>query len=255
MSTPHCARAFTFRSARLGALVAVLALGCDDDRLSVEDGSSIDHPDNGVVAIDEALLHGEAKGGELAIEIPLRSRATVRAWGVFRVTLRHVGGDAVQGTNVRYDLPAGGETTLHAKLRMPDDVDKQADLVRYVVRVEQLVEDPLRVTRSLLHVITPVEVRLEGPAKLRAEKAAVYRALLQDARTRQPVPDAPVALRVTRDADVGDVETIEATSDDTGVARFEVETLAPGSYTVTAAATAAGAVYSTRDPFRRRYIR
>jgi uncharacterized protein YfaS (alpha-2-macroglobulin family) len=218
-------------------LLATLLAACGDDDGHPEGGA--DHSDNGVVAIDEALIHGDVVDGVLALDIPLRSVAATPANGALEVTLRAVGaGAAAKRTSVRYDLAAHDEVMLHASLAMPDDVEDQPGLVAYVVRIEQASGRPLRVTRSLLHVLTPVEVRLEGPAKLRAEKPAIYRAVVQNARTRKPLANETVELRVIHDSE--GTETLESTSDADGVARFELPALDPGSYTVEAVAMTGG---------------
>jgi uncharacterized protein YfaS (alpha-2-macroglobulin family) len=236
MSMPSLVLAYALRPVANVLLLAALLAACgDDDRPA----GSIDRSDNGVVAIDEALIHGDVVDGVLALDIPLRSIASTPASGELEVTLRAVGGDAAaERTSVRYRVAAHDEVMLHASLAMPDAVEDQPGLVAYVVRVEQASDRPLRVTRSLLHVLTPVEVRLEGPAKLRAEKPAIYRAVVQNARTRAALADKTVKLRVIHDSE--GTETLESTSDAAGVARFELPALDPGSYTVEAVAITGG---------------
>jgi uncharacterized protein YfaS (alpha-2-macroglobulin family) len=237
MSTPSLVLAHALRPVAQALLLASLLAACGDD--DGRPSSGRDRNDNGVVAIDEALIHGDVVDGVLTLDIPLRSVAATPANGELDVTLRAVGADtAAKRTSVRYGVAAHDEVMLHASLAMPDEIEDQPGLVAYVVRIEQGSDRPLRVTRSLLHVLTPVEVRLEGPAKLRAEKPAIYRAVVQNARTRAALANQTVKLRVIHDAD--GTETLESTSDDAGVARFELPALDPGSYTVEAVAVTGG---------------
>lgn len=213
-------------------LALALALAaCGDHARS----DTADHPSNGAIAVDEAGVVGDVRAGKLELAIPVRAQQAAR--GTLQVSLRSVNGESVlQRAAVPYALADGAKATLHASLPLPN-IEGQAALVDYNVRVEQSGTHVLRVTRSLLYVLPAVSVRLEGPSKLRAAKQASYRAVVEDARTHAPLADRSVELTVRSDDDV--VQTIHADSDERGVAMFELGVDEPGDYTVEASTAGA----------------
>lgn len=225
----------------LGLCSTLAAMGCSNDGPSSGVGSDpvdgrkpvdapADQPSNGAVEVDEAGLRGVARDGELELSIPIRGLKAGK--GSVIAELIAVDRSKVQArAELDYRLDDGERSTLSARLRMPKDVKEQADLVAYSVRVHDG-DSSLQVTRSLLHVLSPIELRLEGPSALQAQKQGSYRVRAQDPLTRAPLADVPVSLVVKREDE--SLQTLKGETDDTGSAIFDVNVEEAGSYLVTA---------------------
>jgi hypothetical protein len=228
--------------AALVACALLPAAGCGDDAGGDTPLDLRDRPQNGVIAIDELALTGEISDGELTLQIPLHSLDKGDAAGELEIRLIGVeDGDSERHTRGAYEVAEGDSRTVRAKLKVPSSLEDEPDqawLVDFNVRIEQLGDRPLRVTRSLLHVMPIYEMRLEGPNKVLADKVAAYRASLQDPRTRSPIEDKIVRLILSRDGD--EVEIFSASTDEVGSAVFEVEVEQPGDYAVAASVENAG---------------
>ena len=196
-----------------------------------------DDQSNGLVSVDEEALQGEAEGRTLRLSIPVRAAAD--AHGTFNVTLEEADGQkSIAENKVAYAMRAGEEKMFEVGLTLPKDLSAQGELTRYKVRVVQGGARPLRVTKSLLYVLQPYDVQLEGPAKLRSEKKGSYRVRVQDPRTRKPRVDAVVQLVLMVDQD--EVLTLDGKTDESGSAVFEVEPPESGEYRVLARAVQQG---------------
>jgi uncharacterized protein YfaS (alpha-2-macroglobulin family) len=210
--------------------------------------AELDHTNNGVIEVDEVGLRGSLDGGQLEVSIPVRAvHDEDRASGTLEVALHDLDGTMIVGhTTLDYELARGEETMLHARVgELPDNIT-QAGFASFVVRIEQAGERPLRVRKSLFHMLPLSEVRFEGPASLRASKTAVYRALVQDPLTRAPIADQEVEL-LLRDAQGGE-RTLNATSDETGTAMFELSVEDAGDYTLVATSEVAGVAVELSSP-------
>ncbi len=202
-----------------------------------EIGGVPDSLTNGTISVDEAGLVGSASGKRLSLTVPVKASEEGKAVGTLTVALVSVDGrEELDTTKVDYDLKGGAEEKLVAKLDLPSDIEAQPDLVPYNIRIDEKAEDGIRITRSLMHVLPPYEVRLEGPARIKEGKDATYRVQTRDAISRAPLSDYPVTLELAQDDE--SVETLNEDSDETGVATFEINLDNAGSYQV-AASTAA----------------
>jgi len=193
----------------------------------------VDQPGNGRVSVDEAKLHATEREGQIALEIPVRGLAEGR--GSLIAELVTVDGSEVLSTiEVPYVLTSDEQKLLAAKLRLPDDVEQQADRARYSVRVR---DDrwELRVTRSLMYVLTPFELVVDGPSQVRAERQGSYRVRAQAVPTRAPLIDQAVSVEVTKEGEVA--QTLHATTDDDGSAVFALELDEPGAYALAVASS------------------
>lgn len=193
--------------------------------------SRVDKPQNGSVEVDENALHAQTHGSTLELSIPVRG---VRS-GAGSVTAELItvdGSKVLASAELDYELDFDEHKTLEARLALPDDVEEQADRAAYSVRVRDD-KGKLRVTRSLMYVLTPYELTLEGPAVLRVERQGSYRVRAQAVPTREPIVDQAVSLEVLRDGEVA--ETLRGTTDDSGSAIFAVDMDTPGAYALAVA--------------------
>jgi hypothetical protein len=187
-----------------------------------------DLPSNGSVEVDESGLHGVTKDKEIELSIPVHGVAEGR--GSVVAELIQVDGSKVLSTDdVDYELKKDEDKTLTARLDLPEDVKLQSDRAAYSVRVHDG-KSSLHVTRSLMYVLAPYELRLEGPATLRAAKPGSYRVIAQDPHTRAPVIDQDISLDVKRGDDK--LKTLSGTTDEAGSAIFSVGVDEPGAYAV-----------------------
>jgi hypothetical protein len=234
-SSPRASRPLQIR-AWTCALVAVLAAAnaCSDAGSSSATPPTVgesDRPSNGAITIDEPNLVAIVTGGELRLDVPVS--AVKDAKGDLTVSLIPVdGGKTLETTPARYDLVASNSVVLNPVLHVPSDVVGQADWVRYSVRIDDGAARTLRVTSSLLRVVRPYEVRLEGPGKVSKDKPVSYRVRAQHPVTKAPLHDVDVEMDVQKDGVV--VQTVKAKTSSTGDAIVPVTMNATGNYTVQA---------------------
>ncbi|MGD8861949.1 MAG: MG2 domain-containing protein [Myxococcales bacterium] len=226
------------------ALAMTAACGGDDDGSGPGDEptpGAPDSPSNGVIEVDQAGIRGQVDGDALRLSIPVTALSRDgRAKGSLGVGLVTVDGAETRASEVAdYDLESGEDSVLEVTLPWEQELEDVAELVELSVHLSETRTTPLRVTRSLLHVLRPPEVQLEGSATLREGKTAVYRVQTRDPIDGSPVADQEVDLVVTQDDD--QIERMTATTDDVGSAVFEVEVDASGSYQVSASTSVAGA--------------
>ena len=185
-----------------------------------------DLPSNGSVEVEELGLHALEHERDVELSIPVRG--LVEGKGNVIAELIAVDGSKVYATaDADFALQKDEKKMLSVRLALPDDLKQQADRAAYSVRVHDD-KSKLHVTRSLLYVLTPYELRLEGPSSLRADKPGSYRVRVQDPRTREPIADQAVSIDVKRGDDV--VHSVKAMSDDDGSAIFAVDVAEPGAY-------------------------
>lgn len=198
---------------------------------------SVNTPDvnnNGRLSIDKTTITGSLNGGMLRLTIPVRAVDAAGASGVLHVRLMDVQGSktAAEAT-VPYSIGPGGSASLQAGLTAPLGVHAQADLALWSVRVEETTPTLLRVTRSLLLVVPPYDVRLEGPSKVTLGKGASYRVRVEDAITRAPVAMAAVSLNVAG-KDGSKVTALTGQTSATGEAFFPLMLAQAGDFQVSA---------------------
>jgi uncharacterized protein YfaS (alpha-2-macroglobulin family) len=209
-----------------GSLAALLCAGvlggaCSSDRDRGSDGSLADEdrPDNGVVAVNEALITGRIEAGLLKVEVPVSSLVDRAAKGALRVHLRSVDGSTSLGTvDVPYELDPRASALLELSLPAPE-ATTQPELVDFSVRVDDGTSSGLRITRSLLRVVPPHDIRIDGPAKLRQKREATYRVRAEDAYSHKPLPGVKVELGLSQK---GLTKTLSATTGETGDAVFNL---------------------------------
>ncbi|WP_437747508.1 MG2 domain-containing protein [Sorangium sp. So ce1504] len=226
-SSPHLLAAL--------ALASAFAAGCSSDEAPPTTLGRPDQPRNGTLEVDEARLLGVIDGSDLRLQIPVRNLTAGATSGHLRVTLVDLDADREQGTTeVDLEIAGGTATTAEARLPAPA-VSAQPRLARYLVRVDDGSEEGLLVTRSLLRVIPPYDVQLEGPARVVRGRTASYRVRATDAFSHQPVPNVDVELAVGEGA-----RPLRGTTDALGAAVFEVEPGALGAHPVSAQALGFG---------------
>jgi hypothetical protein len=199
----------------------------------VEEGSG-DHPQNGVVSVDEAAIRGSIDDGTLTVNVPVTSLVDHDASGKLTLHLTSVDGADELGTVVLpYSLAAGESSTLSGSLTAPDPISEQADLVRFNLRLDDgAAKGGLKVTRSLMYVVPLLDLRVEGPATLRPTRDAHYRVRVQDALDNTPVEGQDVTFEVVQNDEV--VQTQVATTEATGDAEVQMRVETPGDYKVRA---------------------
>ncbi|WP_437972064.1 MG2 domain-containing protein [Sorangium sp. So ce260] len=223
-SSPHVLAALALAGAFSGA-------ACSSDDAPQPPFGRPDQPRNGTIEVDEARLRGVIAEGDLRLQIPVRNLTAGATRGHLRVTLVDLDADREQGTT-EVDVEISGEAAATAEARLPAPaVSAQPGLARYLVRIDDGSEKGLLVTRSLLRVIPPYDVQLEGPARVVRGRAASYRVRATDAFTHQPVPDVAVELAVGEGAAARE---LRGTTDALGAAVFEVEPGELGSLPVSA---------------------
>ena len=239
---PRRLRSFTGRVA-LGLLTASIAYGgCS----SSDEGAGAsyvdkggDRPTNGSIQIDESTLHGRVDGTNLLVRFEVRAIGGKDASG--SLNLRVLSADNKTENNTRdvpYSVAAGQSTVVEATLSLPAVIAEQADLVAFNLRVDDGKDGGLRITRSLLYVLDPYELVLEGPAAAVRDKPANFRIRTLDPVSKAVLSGFPVDLEL-RDAN-GGVQTLQDTTGATGDAVFAVDAGDVGNYVVTAGTTARG---------------
>ncbi|XXX82437.1 MG2 domain-containing protein [Sorangium sp. So ce134] len=212
-SSPHVLAALALAGVSSGA-------ACSSDEAPEPPFGRPDQPRNGTIEVDEAALRGVIEEGDLRLRIPVRNLTAGATRGHLRVTLVDIDADKEQGTTeVDVDISSSAATTAEARLPAPA-VSAQPGLARYLVRIDDGSAKGLVVTRSLLRVIPPYDVQLEGPARVVRGRAASYRVRATDAFTHQPVPSVDVELAVGEGAAARE---LRGTTDALGAAVFEVE--------------------------------
>ncbi len=228
------------RIAMLGVMAAAAAGGCSGSP-GTNTGSGGDRASNGTIRIDEAALVGTADGSQVTLDIPVE--ALRHASGKLNVSLRSVDGAKVLATTrTSYDIPAGQTKHLSAAFSMPADVSTQADWVRDNLRIDDGSAKGLRVTASMLRVMSPYELQLEGPENLSKGKTVSYRIHAQNPFTKQPRAGQAVELDIEQNKKV--VDKHMATTDARGDAVIAVQIQQTGSFTVLARAQAEGTLES-----------
>jgi hypothetical protein len=233
---------------RVLAGLGLALVGCSG---SVKDGPSVnvgepDQPSAGHLRLDEAGLTGEVLNGRVHLRLPVTNIAEEPGKGTLAVSISKIDGTEPAGSlSVRYDLEADKKAVLEAELPLPAGIADQADWVKYRVQVVSPELPTLRVTRSLLAVVPPYEVRLEGPSRLVRGKAVRYRVRAQDPVTFRLLPRVPVKLQIKQ----GDktLATLEGMTGERGDAIFQHTPEAEGSVTVTAQALTQGTVEEVVD--------
>lgn len=229
-------------------LASVVAISCGSGDSSphgpslVEVGGS-DRTSNDALTLTESAISATVEGSTLRIVIPAQSRKSVPAVGTLRVAIRTVDGDStVSQVAVPFEVAPGPATDLVADLPMPSDVKQQQEFVRYVLRIDDGSASGLRITTSLLRVVSPFEIRLEGPSTTRKDRDSSWRVRAQNPYTRQPLAGKKVALTIKSGDET--VETRSAETDAMGDAVFALAVASPGQYAIAASSQAQGTVTS-----------
>ncbi|GMV39702.1 MAG: hypothetical protein AMXMBFR64_14180 [Myxococcales bacterium] len=243
-------------------LVLPLALGLaacgesDGDHTGVDKGpggttepgdhiKTPDTPSNGLLTIDEAKITATVDGKNLVVSIPALAMVA-SAKGTLTASIVEVDGAKVASSiTVHYDIAEGQTKALEATLALPESATSQPALAAWVLRVEQKGDKPLKVTRSLLHLVPPYEVVLEGPKTLLAGKGAAYRVLANDPIGHGPLEGVPVKLTLTDEA--GKATVLEGITGMTGDAIFDVTLPTPGEMEVVAEGKAQGTMAVVAD--------
>jgi hypothetical protein len=248
------ARARTARYVTLAPLAALLGLvtavstgACSSGPTALPGtiGSGTpDHPSAQALSIDDAGLSATVTDRVLRVALPVHASAAAR--GSLNLSIRGLDGSTpLSSITLAYDLTPG-DATLHAELTLPGDVTAQPDLVRYVLRIDDGKPDSLQVTASLLRVVVPYEVRLEGPASVVKDKPGRWRVRAQNALTRQPIAGQPVQL-LLKNGDAA-TQTRTATTGEGGDAVFDLTLPGAGTWSLVASAAAQGTQANVVSP-------
>jgi uncharacterized protein YfaS (alpha-2-macroglobulin family) len=224
-----------------GMCLATAALGCSNsgsdkgpgagprDVVTTPEGRSrTDLPSNGAVEVDEAGLHAVARDGLLELSIPVRGLKSGTGT-VFAEVIAVDGSKVEASVEVGYELERDEQKVLTTQLGLPKELKQQADRVAYSVRVHDSASS-LRVTRSLLYVLSPYELRLEGPSALQADKPGSYRVRAQNPLTRAPVIDQAVTLDLKRGDET--LRTLTGSTDESGSSIFAINVEESGAYSL-----------------------
>jgi alpha-2-macroglobulin-like protein len=232
-------RIAAWKRVRMLATVALLGVaaagGCSGSGV----GGGGDQSASDTIRIDEASIAGTAVDGKIAVDVPVE--ALRNAHGTLSVSIRGVDGATTFATaKAGYDVPAGQTAHVAASLDMPTGVTSQADWVRLNLRVED--GSGVRLTTSMLRVMSPYELKVDGPKNLAAGKTVSYRLHAQNPITLAPRAAESVALQLKQGDEV--VATGSGTTDALGDAVIAIDVPQAGSYTVVAQMQAQGTATS-----------
>lgn len=200
----------------------------DEDRLK-----------NGEIKVEEAQLRASLKARELTVRIPIERIVSRDVQGKLKLELtRLADGRVIDSAELRYDLEEAESDELVGRVTLDKDVTEQADLVNYNLRITDGDASGVRVTRSVLTASPRYEVRLEGPARVSADKAISYRVRAHDPKTFKPVANAPVELTLSAAGQKDRV--LREETDAHGDAFFALSLPEGGDYEVAARAENAG---------------
>ena len=210
-------------------------------------GGSPDVANNGHVSIDKTKLTGVLDGSSIKLSVPIQAVDPSGASGTLQVRLLDAT-DTMQATatQVSYSLGAGGSAMLAAELPAPAQFSGQADLSEWNVRLDDGKANSLLLTRSLLMVVPPVEVRLEGPSSVTQGKATSFRVSAQDGVTKAPIAGAKVSLAISA-KDGSGVQSFDGQTRATGDALFATTLDQIGDFQVSAGTTQNGISPSVQD--------
>ncbi len=238
------------RSSRLGVWVCALlgalagAGACSGGGDSHRVIGSVDHGSNGSLSVNEAGIAAVVQNGTLALTIPVSGQKD--ASGTLAISLTLVDGSkTISTTSAPYNVLQGASAVLQATLPVPSDVKGQADWAKYNVLIVDSVASALRVTTSLLRVVGPYELRLEGPSTIASGKPGSYRVVAERPTTKAPVSGVPVGLSLTTANQTPTMLT--GTTSATGEAIFPVTLTNAGSYALQATGTASGTTTTLAD--------
>ncbi len=190
-----------------------------------------DNPGGTGLSIDESKIVGTATGSELALNIPIALQNGRQSGELTIQLLELVSGKAVTKVQVPYDVTAGTPQALAASIPLPSDLNRQAPMVQYVLRVDA-VDQGISIKRSLLYAAQPYELRLEGPSTPRSDKKAVYRMVTENPLAHQPLAQFPVTLTLQQDGQAA--STYSGSSDNFGVFEQELSLPVAGQYSIAA---------------------
>jgi uncharacterized membrane protein YgcG len=225
--------------------VGLALLGCSSGNGPRIDVGKPDQTSAGNLRVDEVGLRGDVRGGALHLQIPLHNIGPGAGQGNLAVSVGQLDGTEPVSRPAPYQLQAGQDGVAEVDLPLPAQIKDQADWVKYRVVVTHPRLPALRVTRSLLAVVPPYEVRLEGPGQLVRGKLVRYRVRAQDPVTFRLLPKVPVKLELRREGKV--IATMEATTGDKGDAIFQLTPDSEGPVQVTAHAALQGTAEEVAD--------
>jgi uncharacterized protein YfaS (alpha-2-macroglobulin family) len=192
----------------------------------------------GNLRLSEEGIAAARDQAQLELSVPV-SAGDDSARGALHVELINAeGSEVLDEDELSYALEAGEETTLKARLRLPEASTDQADLVHYSVRIRGEDDDGIHVLRSVFTATPHLDARLVGPARVTANRGASYRVRAQNAETQEAIASADVALSVKTGA--GDPQILRSTTDEQGDAFFEVELTEGGQAALSASLSSAG---------------
>ena len=205
---------------------------------------TVGEPDNPIgagVVIDEAGMRATVDGNDLVILVPISSVDGERVKGKLRAIVRLVDGTGTASTGEgSFDVQAGALKDVEVRVTMPEVVD-QGDLARWVVRIEDswtAMGTGPKVTRSLLHLLPPWELTLEGPKTVLAGRDTSWRVRATDPVAHEPLADVPVRLVVV--GEDGKPMQLDAATGLTGDVIFPLDLPTEGAYDVTASGWSQG---------------
>lgn len=221
------------------------AVGPGDGPGSTVETGTPDTPSNGLLTIDEMKITAQVDGKVLVVSIPATAMAA-SAKGTLTARLMKVdGAETASKVDVAYELVEGQTSNLLASLSLPDTAASQPELAAWVLRVDQGGSAPLQVTRSLLALVPPYEVVLEGPKTLLVGKQGAYRVVASDPIGHGPLEGVPVKLTLKDEA--GKDQILEGITGMTGDVVFDVTLPDPGAMEIIAEGRAQGTVAIVAD--------
>jgi hypothetical protein len=233
-------RSLAVRTALLIGLSALATAGCGGGGgpARVTTGTP-DKPQTDALRIDKSGMSAVVAGGRLQLSIPVTNIGATDGTASLGLSIIQVDGQKTfdMGT-VTQAIAAGKTATVTADLAVPAGVATQPDWSQFSLRVQDTGKTSLRATRSLLEVVGPYTVRVEGPARVTLDRTISYRVVAENPVTHAPIPNAPVTLVVKNAADV--VASLDGTTTARGDAIFTTPIDVVGDMTVEAHGAVSG---------------
>ncbi len=228
-------------------VLAAVACGSDGNSINPnQTDPAVGNKDNlsipGVLSIDEPRIRATVDGADLHIDIPLKKLSGGALKGTAYAAIVDLDGASLTSGDDSFSLTDDGfvRVTLDAT-ELPEAGEEEVlHLVKYGVTWN---DHELSGVRSLFFSLPKFDLRTRFPSTLYADGAAKVRVFLIDPTRNEPLADMPVKLELREKLEDGlgePISTIEATTNESGTAVFDLPAQQVGEYALTASSSSQG---------------